>query len=721
MENALFRLPRTLVCLCDAHGTVKRVGAGWTELLGHTPDDVEGHILFDFLEPTDGESFLSAWLRLGDGVNPTITFQARAINHDGSITALDWSAATEADGSVLLCAYPRSHESAPRREVKTPAHGFRYGYDQKARSLCFCESGVKDVLGYTPGEAVKLDSAHLKELIHPEDLPRAFGGNRGEEHPLEAEVRLRHRNGDWRWVQLRQSSLDDGRPEPSPDTWIGWAEDISSETVQAHKDLTLSEVPCPLWVIDSTTLAILEANAEAATLYGYTVEELRHLTVLDLMPKGKVAHHSSRQKNLPIRHVARDGHTVYIRYAERAAPHFGPNARLWAIHDVTELVASDQDLHRIQQELEAVSNHVPAAVFVVDEDCRVVLWNRQSEKLFGKSSPRAMGRHVRDVIRNGDRNLRDSLDRLAVGEQLEARPASVRRGGGRHADILLASAPLMAEGLVRWGTVVVVEDVTDSKQSARALQQLNADLEQRVLERTADLMAANEELEAFCRSISHDLRGPLRTIEGFTAAAIGDEDSVISAASKGHLQRVRRAGQRVNELIDALLSLARLSQTELRREWVDLSELAHQVATEFRLSDRSRSVKFEIQPNLSAYGDERLLRVLVENLIGNAWKFTSEEPNAVVRFGKDEGGYYVEDNGAGFDANMTDRLFRPFERLHSHTQFPGTGIGLASSQRIVARHSGTITASGEVGEGARFQFTLGADEGEAIPHLVESV
>jgi signal transduction histidine kinase len=246
----------------------------------------------------------------------------------------------------------------------------------------------------------------------------------------------------------------------------------------------------------------------------------------------------------------------------------------------------------------------------------------------------------------------------------------------------------------------------------RALQDSHHLLEQRVQDRTEALNASNSELEAFCYSVSHDLRSPLRSIDGFGQALIEDLEGKLDVTSTEHLARIRAATQRMGTLIDDLLNLSRITRTELTRRTVDVSALARIVVDDHRAAEPSRLVVVALEDGLTAVGDARLLRQVFENLIGNAWKFTSKKPNAVVEVGavrKDqETVYFVKDNGVGFDPAYAQRLFGVFQRLHSTSEFPGTGVGLAIVDRIVRRHGGRLWAEAIVNHGATFYFTLGA-------------
>jgi light-regulated signal transduction histidine kinase (bacteriophytochrome) len=267
-----------------------------------------------------------------------------------------------------------------------------------------------------------------------------------------------------------------------------------------------------------------------------------------------------------------------------------------------------------------------------------------------------------------------------------------------HLGVALYHAELMAE---------LRGEIAERQQAEQVVQTLNQGLQQAIV----DLKAVNRELESFSYSVSHDLRAPLRSIDGFSQALLEDCLDQLDTSGQDYLHRIRNATQRMGNLIDDLLNLAQVTRSEMRLESVNLSLFVSNICTELQRSQTERHVECAVQPELFAQGDARLLQVLLMNLLSNAWKFSAQNPHARIEFGMmpsetDIPVYFVRDNGTGFDMAFVNKLFGPFQRLHSAKEFPGNGIGLATVQRVAHRHGGRVWAEGVLEEGATFYFTI---------------
>jgi len=373
------------------------------------------------------------------------------------------------------------------------------------------------------------------------------------------------------------------------------------------------------------------------------------------------------------------------------------------LRDITQRKRAEEELKEQSRILDL------APVLIREITGRILLWNTGAEQMYGWTQDEAVEKNVHTLLQTEfPRPLEEIKARLLAYGQWRGELVHTTRDGKR---LVVASTwVLHRDGQGKPKAILEINnDITERRRAEEEVRRLNEELEQRVADRTAQLEAANKELEAFSYSVSHDLRAPLRHINGFSQALLEDYEDKLDEIGKDYLRQVLDASREMAQLIDDVLQLARVTRSEMRREAINLSEIARATVTELR-KGTTRSVAVSIEEDLSTHGDKRLLRIMLNNLIGNAWKFTSKRERAEITFGREnrdgQNIYFVRDNGAGFNMEYVDKLFGAFQRLHSGEQFEGTGIGLATVQRIVHRHGGTVWAEGEVGNGATFYFTL---------------
>jgi PAS domain S-box-containing protein len=352
--------------------------------------------------------------------------------------------------------------------------------------------------------------------------------------------------------------------------------------------------------------------------------------------------------------------------------------------------------------------NVNDAIMATDLERVITFWNKAAEHMYGWTAEEAIGKSAPMLLRselteNKRQHILDELNKLG---HYRIEVTQYRKDGST---IVVEGTSISVKNDMGeiTGYVSVNRDVTERKHNEEEIQQLNEGLKRRTIE----LEASNKELEAFSYSVSHDLRAPLRSIDGFSQALIEDYGDQLNEEAQSYLRRVRAASQRMAELIDDLLNLARMTRAQMEFEDVNLSVMAHKIIGELQHQQGGRQAEFVVKDGLIVKGDKRLLRIVLENLLGNAWKFTTKRPVTRIEFGiikrdTEENTYFVRDNGDGFDMTHASKLFGVFQRLHSMTEFEGNGIGLATVKRIIHRHGGIVWAEGEVGQGATFYFVL---------------
>jgi PAS domain S-box-containing protein len=381
--------------------------------------------------------------------------------------------------------------------------------------------------------------------------------------------------------------------------------------------------------------------------------------------------------------------------------------------DITEHKQATAALEESETRYRAIFENAVEGMFQSTPDGRYLSVNPSFAKMYGFGSPGEMIREVTDI---GQEIYVDQEERAEIKRLLEdsgfivAHEARCRRRDGEEIWVSINARSVRdEEGKILYyeGSTV---DITERKRAEEEIRSLTVELEERVARRTAQLEAANRELDAFAYSVSHDLRAPLRAMSGFSHLLLEYYSDKLDDQGRHFLQRMDQVSQRMGKLIDDLLSLSRLARREMQRERVNLSDIARGIAAELRERDPERRVHFIVGERLMAHGDPHLLGVVLENLLGNSWKFTAKKPEATIEFGatrqKGKRVYFVRDDGIGFDMTYAEKIFQAFQRLNPTNEFEGSGIGLATVERIIHRHGGRVWAQGDVGKGASFFFTL---------------
>lgn len=484
------------------------------------------------------------------------------------------------------------------------------------------------------------------------------------------------------------------------------------QTIQANVHAFLEAAPDALIVVGRDGYILL-VNGQAETLFGYARSELVGQPIEVLIPeRHRDGHplHRAGYFDAPRRRPIGVG--VDLRARRRDGSEFPAEISLGpvdtpegllavaTVRDVTER----KKMEAQRDELARIVDSSHDAIIGNTLDGIVRSWNAGARHVFGYSAEEMIGQSISVLLPPGHEHEEPAIiDRLARGERVEAFETVRRRKTGESIDVSVTISPIRDAAGQVVGASRVARDISDRKRTERKLTRAREATE-----------AANRELEAFSYSVAHDLRAPLRGIDGFSQAILEDYGDKLDAEGQHYLRRVRESAQQMAQLIDGLLSLAKIGRGDTRRDYVTLGEIARRVAERLKEDEPERNVEFRLAQGLMTIGDARLLRIALENLFGNAWKFTRQKEQAIIELGctrKDNVVvFFVRDNGVGFDPAYATKLFGVFQRLHTQEEFEGTGVGLATVQRIIRRHSGRIWAESAVGEGATFYFTLNEKE-----------
>lgn len=382
------------------------------------------------------------------------------------------------------------------------------------------------------------------------------------------------------------------------------------------------------------------------------------------------------------------------------------------IQDITNRKEVEFALRKSEERYRSLIETTNDWIWEIDENFCFTYSSLKIQTILGYDLNSVLGKSIFQLMPEAGKKESEEIFRSVARDQKAfiSQEHSFLDSSGNIAIFETSGIPLFSNNGIFQGYRGIAKEITERKRTEEQIARLNDELENKVIERTKMLQIANKELEAFSYSVSHDLRAPLRSIDGFSQALLEDYESDLDDTGKNYLSRVRTAAQRMSALIDDMIKLAKVSRTSIAKQEIALSDVAESIAKSLAESAPERTAEFKIEPGMVVTGDKSLMKVALQNLLENAWKFTSKKEHTIIEVGtrhvNGSRAFFVSDNGAGFDMNYAKKLFTPFQRLHKESDFPGTGIGLSTVQRIIHRHLGRIWAEGKPDGGAVFYFTL---------------
>lgn len=609
-----------------------------------------------------------------------------------------------------------------------------------ASNRCYFSPYCYEMLGYRQG----VDECGTRDwlnLAHPEDVESICSAIKdcidGSAQSLRLDFRVKTKEGKWRWLLCKGKAVSrDGQGKAQ--RVVGTVVDVS-HTRMIEQMLRLEHDLLDLITATSPVgIMLVETDGHIAFL-NPRVEEILGLPKNKIVLRGydspvwriRADPRAGREhRDLSLQEVLSSGHPVRnacfaldrddgervvlsINAAFFYDPAGQPGGTVVVMEDVTEQRKHDQELAESDRLLREAQRIAQLGTYVLDLGRD--RWNCSSKLVeilgLGEDYPLTLLGHFELVHPDFKRQFIDGY-LASIGRpgpfEMEYKVLRVSDGEERW---VAECCEACRDASGRPDRVIgTIQDITERRAAEEAIRSLNEELDRRVMERTSQLAAAKKEIESFSYSVSHDLRAPLRHINSYSAILVEEHAHVLPAEARGYLERICSASRRMGDLIDDLLTLTRVGRANMKRVTFDISNMASQVAQMLKEADPDRKAEFVIQQGLTAYGDSALVRLVLENLLGNAMKYAGQQRTARIEFGQTGSDrvnptFFVRDDGVGFDMEYAENMFHPFQRLHG-SEFEGTGIGLATVKRIIERHGGSIRAEGKVNEGATFYFRL---------------
>jgi PAS domain S-box-containing protein len=575
---------------------------------------------------------------------------------------------------------------------------------------------------YAREELLGQDHRIINSGHHPKEFIRDLWATITRGGVWHGELKNKAKDGSFYWVDTTIVPFlnDDGKPRQ----YVAIRADITerkraeADTVQLAAIVKFSDDAIIGKDLDSI---ITSWNVGAEKIFGYAAEEMVGGPIMRIIPSdrqqeeelimGRIKQGESVEHFETLRQ-AKNGRLINISVT--VSPIKDASGRVVGaskiVRDITESKRAEEALRESREEFKELFDNAPIGYHELDAEGRVVRVNQNELRMLGYDAEELMGQFVWDISADPASARRAVLDKLKGAEPPENYERTLRRKDGSIISVLVHDKLLKGDTGMVTGIRSVFQDVTERKRAEEKVHQLNAELEQRVVERTAQLESANKELEAFSYSVSHDLRAPLRAMDGFSQAVLEDYGPQLPEEGQRYLQTIREGAQKMGALIDDLLAFSRLSRQPLSMQPVSTSRLVQGVLEEMQANHPEHAAEIHVGELPSCQGDPALLKQVWVNLLSNAFKYSRTRHPAVIEIGcqQTEGQniFYVRDNGTGFDMRYAHKLFGVFQRLHRAEEFEGTGVGLAIVQRVVHRHGGRVWAEAEVDHGAVFYFTL---------------
>lgn len=738
------------VILTDAHGTVVEANNTYLKMMGYSRSDLESGLLRPEVITAQTYWPLDAHKQKEFEANGFATaYEKQCIGKEGNLLDVWVSGITGVEGvkgSRVSCLLDVTAQKRLFRLLQESQARFSRLWESNLLGIAFwniygkiyeANDAFLTLLGYSQAEVAE-GSVNWQALTLPEDqrvhAERVQSAIRGQKIPP-YETILIQKNGQHKEALVGYAML-----ENSKDQGFVLLLDIS-ERKQAEQALLESEqrfrsladnIPVLIWLTDQNKRNIYANKTyleffgpESANFTGLEWVELAHLDDREAVALWAENPVPLREAwNFEIRQKHCNGEYRWLQLA--ILPRFSPDGAVIGYMgsgvDITERKKANETLEiRIQERtlalqkssrlLQSIVENVPAMVFLKEaKELRFELFNKAGKSLIGYTDEQLLGKNDYDFFPKEQADFFTAKDRETLNNKqlVSITEEPVLTAMGSTLFLRTKKVPILDEQGEPAYLLGISEDITELKEKQERIEALNQQLQAQIL----DLNAMNQELESFSYSVSHDLRAPLRTIDGFSQAILEDCGEQLDADGKRYLSRVREGSQQMAQLIDDMLNLSRLTRGSLNKQTVDLSAIVSLIAEDLKRQEPQRQVTFVIESGLYAEADRRLIQAVLENLLGNAWKFTSHHATARIEFGRadftadEKPVFFVGDDGAGFDMQYADKLFGTFQRLHNATEFSGTGVGLATVQRVIQRHGGKIWAESAVEAGATFYFTL---------------